>query len=797
MNKIVSYIAVIAGLFFFSTNASAQKYSVQGQLINVNKSPVEFVDVTLLDNDSTFITSAPTDSIGHFLINASKGDYILQFRQFGNLLLYKPILLNKDTNLGEIVINEAIQLDELMVFGKKKVIERKVDRLVFSVEDVVSLGGGNALDALEKTPRVKVLNDNISMVGKSNMLVMVDDRIVQLSGADLTNYLKSINSDDIKSIEVITNPPAKYVADGNSGIINILTKSHQKEALWSAALRTSYKQSSYATGSYGGNLNFQNTKWQLNSSLDYIDGANKGKGNSNIYYLNETWQNRATWKANTDKLSAQLGASYNINTKLSTGFAYNYISNDPKLRRKEKVDIVENKRFINTEDNTSFDKNIHSFNYNFVYRPDSLGKRLILDIDFFNYKNRSNQEYLSRTIEHTGQMSSAAKGDNYTNQRIKNYSFNLDMEHPTKWVNLNYGARYSQTNTRNLLEIAEHTNHVSSNNEQFDLKDNFEYRERTQSLYLSGQREFSDKWEAKLGVRFEATQTRGVSTAENQTNKNNYAKLFPTLYIAYTINDNHSLNLNYGKRISRPGFSLLNPFRWSSNPYAYNQGNPDLRPAFINNIEIEYSYKNNFITNLYYSHTSDLFDYITILDTDTKIEKITPLNFQTTQLIGVSQTVMVSPFHWWDLYINMDVYYSYAKSKISITEPQLSGWNGSMSISNDFALRKKKDLFFNISAEYATKGVDGMDRMSSFGELTAALKWKTLKEKLIITLSAYDIFDTYHAKVTSYSNGIKAEYKNYYDRRSVRLSVSYNFGKKITPKRNSSKNIQEYSRLEY
>src|SRR5699024_7818332 len=152
----------------------------------------------------------------------------------------------------------------------------------------------------------------------------------------------------------------------------------------------------------------------------------------------------------------------------------------------------------------------------------------------------------------------------------------------------------------------------------------FDYKENTQSLYFSIQKSFSDKWQGKLGLRLENTQTEGHSKTLDQVNLNDYTKLFPTAYLAYTINDDNSLSLNYGRRIDRPNYQFLNPFVRVLSPYSYAEGNPFLQPAFIDNVELQFTHKNKWIAILYYSYANDFYGQVTFLDKTTNVQHIIP-----------------------------------------------------------------------------------------------------------------------------------------------------------------------------
>ena len=175
------------------------------------------------------------------------------------------------------------QIQEVEIVAKKKLIERKVDRLVFNVENSISATGGDALDALKITPGIRVQNNQVSMIGKSGMAVMVDDKLIQLSGDDLVNYLKTIPSDNIKNIEVITTPPAKYDAQGNSGIINIRLK-RAKHNSWNSSIRSTYTQTTYPAGSLGGSFNYNKNKISIESDLGYTNGSISPTYNTTFFF---------------------------------------------------------------------------------------------------------------------------------------------------------------------------------------------------------------------------------------------------------------------------------------------------------------------------------------------------------------------------------------------------------------------------------------------------------------------------------------------------------------------------------
>jgi hypothetical protein len=232
------------------------------------------------------------------------------FSYYFIVVLFIPIFSFGQEKLQDS-INKTIekQIQEVEITAKKKLIERKIDRLVFNVENSIAASGGDALDALKVTPGIKVQNDQISMIGKSGMSVMIDDRLVQLSGDDLTNYLKTISSDNIKSIEVITNPPAKYDAQGNSGLINIKLK-RIKHNSWNSSIRSTYTQTTYPAGSLGGGFNYDKGKIYIESDLGYTNGSLATTYNTTFFYPTQLWQEENKNRNYYNLIGGKVGFNY-------------------------------------------------------------------------------------------------------------------------------------------------------------------------------------------------------------------------------------------------------------------------------------------------------------------------------------------------------------------------------------------------------------------------------------------------------------------------------------------------------
>lgn len=531
-----------------------------------------------------------------------------------------------------------------------------------------------------------------------------------------------------------------------------------------------------------------------------MNGSTAPVETNNIFYPNITWQEVNSRRDYSNSLSTRLSLDYKFSDKLTTGFTYAYFNSKPLIKnftRSNLINPMTNKTdslFHNIGRNSNV-RNSNIFNYHIIYDIDTIGRKLSVDFDFFDFDSSRSRNF---TTERLNPDLSPIDSDyftrnrNYGHQNINNFSLNLDMEHPTKWMIFNYGFRFSHTKTNNNFAFYD----VIDNLEILDefQSNNFVYKENTQSYYFSANKIISDKWQAKAGLRLESTKTEGLSETLNQSTTINYTKLFPTFYLSYNPNENNSFSINYGRRINRPNYNYLNPFRWVSSPYSYTEGNPFLKPSFINNLELEYSYKDKIITNLYYSGLKNGFEQLTIVDPMTNTQQIIPKNFIKEVTFGITQTLILKPVSWLNTNFATDIYYSSTKSQVPVTLQFLKGWNGEFNLSNDIILNKNKTILFNVSYRLITKGVNNLDYNSFSNQLDTSLKLLAFDKKLTANLYINDILSSNRTTYTTYSNGIKNTFRNYYDERYLRLSIAYSLGKTFKKESYQNRNNEEINR---
>lgn len=780
-------IIVIASLLLYSSVLFAQ-VKVTGKVVNTKNNPIELIEVLLIDKDSTAIMSEMTNSNGDFVLSAGANNYLLQIKQMGVVLWKKRITLNDNIDLGFIKITEKEEkLSEVVVKSQKKVIERKIDRLVFNVENSISAAGGDAIDALRVTPSLKVQDDGISMVGKKAMAVMVDDRLIQLSGEDLIAFLRTIQSANIKSIEVITTPPAKYDAEGNSGIVNIILKKTKKNS-WNGTVRSTSTQAAYFSESLGGDFLYQKNKVDISTSITSSFRKNINTNTPNAYFTQETWNQEDYTRSNSKSIAGNFQINYQLTPKTKIGAFYNGFNFNAN-------DYQTSKNLIYSSSSSELDKYYHStgdsdidsynntFNFNVTHKLDTLGRQVTLDVDYFKRDQKKNNPFYTTNENYINSEINDYYTYNYGHQNIDNFSFKVDFDMPYKWANLNYGGKISFTKTKNNA-LGEFYEIISGENQPYlNQMNDFEYVENNQAFYISAQRKLNKKWDVKLGLRAEATYTKGISQPENLINKNDYIKFFPSVYISYIHNDDNNFNVNYSKRIKRPAYWELNPARWYTNLNFINYGNPFLQPSFSHNIELNHSYKNKLNTELWLSVTKGESGQLTINQDENTILSIRE-NFGNTLSTGWSEYVSFNVFPWWSSTASVDVYYTENKSTSSYLKAYYSGWGGDINAVNTFSLNQEKSLNAELTYHYDFPNKYAYDTRQGRSYMNLGFKYSMLNKKIQMNLLFRDLFRSYKTTGTRNTQGTLYTFNIYNDSQSVRFSINYTFGNKSIKVRN-------------
>lgn len=772
---------------------------ISGTVIDGN-SPIVFASVELRNAKNETIQGTITDEQGKFIISdlIEGKAIVISFIGFEKKVIELATeQLEKDIDLGTITLEEDTQyLEEVVINAEKKLIEYKVDRIVLNIDNNVIASSGDAINAINTAPGILIKDNEINMLGRGTSRVMIDDRVINLSGEDLISYLNSIPGSSIKSIEVIKNPPAKYEAQGNGGIINIILKKAKSNS-WNNSTSFSFDKNRYSFGNLSNNFAYNKDKLSFTINLNGRKGAVKALENTEVIYPDSRVVQDLTSKNRNDDFSGRITMDYDINDKLKIGAQYSGRYNNPDVVDFESnsteydVNGVINSIVINNIDKDNDNKN-HSFNTHLIYKLDTLGRKISFDYDYFDFNSRKNYITISNVFDRD--MNLISEEDIYrrdfSNLNIENNSFTIDIDHPTEFLNLSYGGKYSLI--QSLSEYSSFELIDGNEAEITDITDEFSFEEETFSIYLNASKNISEKLSLQLGLRMENTNNEGVSI-NNQINKFDYLKLFPSLYASYQIDEKQSVHFNYGKRIDRPGFDKLNPYRFQNANFIF-QGNPFLRPSFTDNFDLTYSHNKRFSTNVFLSVYKDGYDFISIPNELDNTVLREPLNYFDFYNYGIGEIFNSKINSWWKT--NSQIYLLQTNGEIvrDINTEILNGFRLYFSSNNSFTISKNTRLQLNYYYDSAHKFL--ISEKDATSRLDIGVNQSFLKNKLKLGIVFNDIFnDSKKQNETSIVNNVKEIINTDFSRRSIRFSLNYSFGNnKIRGSQLRSGNKEELGR---
>ncbi len=768
--------------------------NITGQIKNQNNKVVELIEVLLIKEQSP-VKSVMSDKSGKFTILALADKYSIKIKQNGKILFNKDIDLIKNIDLGTIQIETVEMLKEVSIKNYKKLIEYKGDKLIFNVENSIAATGGDVVDILKATPCLIVQENSITLVGKSYINVMINNRISSLSGEDLINMLKSIPSDNVSKVEVINSPSAKYDAEGDSGLVNIVLKKAKNNS-YNGNIKTSYTQAMYDTETIGAGLNYQKDKLTFVSNFDFSKGITAPLQTYDIYYPNYNW--KEIYKNNNLRNidNQRIVLDYKISKKTIIGLEFNRINNASNIDGENESKIFSSQLDSITITNSikNIDRKTNSINFHSLTTLDTIGKSLSFDFDYFKYDYTINNDFDITTYLPSGLIKPNRSffANNNGEQGIKIYSSKVDFTLPLKWVELSIGGKisYLKNGTQTLFY-----NILSQTYIYDDKKSNhFNYDENNNAVYISADRELTKKWYLQLGIRFENTVIKSYSFETNQTNANNYNQYFPSFYLSYTAENQTTFTLNYSKRIERPNYNLLIPFRAYTTNQNYFVGNPDLMPYFSNSIKLSCA-KNNFNHSVFFNYTSDGIDQITYVDNLQNAQVTTPLNFFVNKKIGLTEYYSYQKLKFWQSNTNITIFHTQTDSSLKTTLPTQNGWTGYISSNNNFTLNKSKSLKVEINFVYQTTSLSNSYKSSAYSNFDAGIKYSLLSNNLQFSLNLNDIFKTSGITFTNSINNILQEKYNYSDSQKIRFSAIYKFGKSFKENKRETSNEDEKNRV--
>ncbi|MBV8252479.1 MAG: TonB-dependent receptor [Chitinophaga sp.] len=771
---------------------------VTGQVMQAGDKPVEFATVTLLKaSDSSLVKGAIADMNGKYEFeNIKQGKYIIAAAFVGMNKVYSNSFDLKAASFAAaplVLTANAKNLKAVDVTARRPFIEQKVDRLVVNVESSIATSGGTAMEALEKSPNITVDKDgNISMKGKSGVIILIDGKQTNMSSADVAEMLKSMPATSMDQIELISNPSAKYDAAGNAGVINLKLKKNTNfgtngnvtvggtMATWpmyNASLNLNHRSSKF---NVFGSLNntYRHTKQFLN--VDRTRQENKG---TQLFDQSNVTVNESRY------LSGRIGADYFINKNNTVGVLVDLTNRDWEAMNNSATKmgygaIVDS--ILNTSSGNLSRWKKGGYNVNYRGILDTTGKELNIDLDYAkNGDNRPSTIYAlttdalgkqifstdtSRNIPHSDITIKTAKVD-YV-QPLKNQA-RLELGLKSSFVTSDNDARFDSLRSGSWIADTMRSNH-------------FIYKENVNAAYVNFSKQFT-KLQVQVGLRAEQTNVSGTSTSLRKSqqeaikNDTSYFNLFPSAAMTYKLNKSNSLGLSYSRRIQRPSYEDLNPFEFYIDRYTKTAGNPSLKPQYSNNFELSHTFKDFLITTVGYIHTKDMMMRILEADRDpatgdTTVLRYKYMNVAKSDNVSLSIAAPMPITKWWNSYTTMSVYYNAYQAYVNDNHVNMNAVGYFGRTAQTFTLSKTltaEAVVFYLSPQISD---NELFRMKSMWSLDLGVQQKVLKSKGTIKLNVTDLFRTQYFRGSFENAGMYTAIRNTWDSRQVRVSFNYRFG---------------------
>ena len=792
-------------LFLFLTSAIiAQKPSLKNDsnngiykgkiVIAKTNNPLPYTKILLLKlNDSTVVSGGLSNDIGEFKIeNIPLGDYIVKITSFGfkpkfiDSILFTPKKTTIDA--GHIQLKEDVDLlNEVEVIAESTEIQTSIDKKIFNVEKQITAQGGTALDALQNVPSITIdMDGNVSLRGSANVTILIDGRPSSITGSGRSGVLETIPASSIETIEVITNPSAKYDPDGMAGIINIVLKKNNIKGF------NGNIDGSVGTGiNYNGSVNLAYRNEYFNLYAGY--SINHYYGYRNFNQTRETWVNNEYNKLIQSRNGTHLkhsnmvkvGSDFYLNKKNTIGFSVignlsnNNRTGDMIYLSYDSTQLIDTWQRIS--DNPS-ERNGIDLNLFYEKKFDKKDQKLYFNGNYSTGKALSEGTFYENSLDINGLILDSNYLQQYNTTPDINSKSNIQVDyiHPLKKGKLEIGLKstFRYTEQSFFQETLDTALHVFK--EDDSLTNTFNYGEQVHAAYFILGHEF-EKIKIQIGLRAEQVFVNAQVKGDSITYNNDYFSLYPSLHIKKPFSKTKELSLSYSRRVNRPRMRSVNPFPKFTDPLNLRRGNPYLNPEYINSVEFgfaSYAKKITITSSIYYRYMTNLIKRVKIIENN-GVSTTTWQNLDQGHFVGIEGVVIYKPSKWWRIMISANAAQNFLKSNDA--ELNNSGFVWSANLSQTFSL--KQNWTIQHTGYYRSPFILTQGRSLAMYSTDVAVKKFLLNKKLSLGLKFTDIFNTkWFALEVNDQQSFTQQSKWKWQSRRLMFTVSYKFGKQSIPK---------------
>jgi len=782
--KFYSTILLLLPVWIFSQN-------IKGHIENENQEPISESSIEV-NNIKTLFHS---DEQGNFSL-----DGVTVFPV--SIIIRKPdyqdyeITLEDNEPINIILKKDTVKtIESVTIKANKPLLKRKIDRLEFNI-DKTPLQNLNAWDILKSTPNILVKNEELSVRGNSQIIVTINDKKTLMTQEQLKQLLENTDGNNVSSVEVITNPPAKYEAQG-SAIINIKMKQNVLSG-YKGRISTRYTQATYAKGLIGTSQSYNTDKWQLTGNYNFVTGDYVRKNFDVVTFEKDKtrWESDMVRKTHAHEQHVyNFSGQYSVDSLSTVQFGfdgYNAPKNNGHYNVPTNIYSLESNQlqsnYLTSNKKKQYD---NSFNSYLVYDKKFGNNNLTWTNNFSTKKFKENQE-VETLLNFINQPENKNKFANNSIQDISLYATQLDYRFSNDKFTLESGIKYSFVNNKNDLDFFDGKSGALI--PDLTKSNLFDYKENIFAAYISSEYKWN-KWEMKAGLRSETTLIKTKSDNPVVENKTNRTGLFPTFYVMYNLKEDQQLGFSYGKRIDRPNYDFLNPSKSYYNLYSYFQGDAYLKSTIIHNLSLTYTLKDwNF--EAYYSYIKDPSMEISVQNPQTfeTVYNYTNIDHGKNMGINFSKSLSLKPF--WKL--NLFAMGEYQENYFMGTDKILyknDVFFYNANVSTQITLDKAKTWDLNISYVYNSKTIQGSFDISSSQNTNIIINKKMFSKRLETGLVFNDIFRTNKNTISTHYADQNQYFKDYRDTQYFMINLKYNFGNQKVKDAKAGKKTDEQNRL--